>query len=56
VKVDKLTLYSEQKKGTKSIARQQLLGKFSTPEQLEEKILARLPADIRSKEGNKLTL
>jgi len=42
LKVDKLTLYSERKVGKNVTFRQQLLGKISSPQQMEEKILALL--------------
>ncbi len=40
LKIDKLSLHSEQKKGNKTISRQQLLGKIASPQKLEEKIVA----------------
>ncbi len=40
LKFDKLSLHSEQKKGSQTICRQQLVGKIQNPEKFEEKVFA----------------
>lgn len=42
LKIDKISLHSEQKKGKETITRRQLIGKISSPQKLEQKIIGLL--------------